>query len=261
MARRKEKLLVGSALAYLALLLSARSRWGGGEDDLGENVDYCCNRYCCCQLTCGRTGRMRNQGIGGGLAIEQNPVEPVGIASRRGGPVLFFVPFSVLIACLCFVLFPQVFCEQNRNILTCFSFFLINICSPVKYPFTSASGAVFAAALVLSCTTVFIAQLFNLAVTFNPTTERLIRTPSWSCIYPVTMFTGCTCDKWTIKFCLQQVWGDKLHLFAAKMEKLPSGTFDQFLWIKIEGYCCFANCVHKCFLRGKKDKSPHHMTA
>lgn len=106
MASRKEKLLVGSALVYLALLLPARSRWG--EDDLGENVDYCCNRYCCCQLTCGRTGRMRNQGVGGGLAVEQNPVEPVGIASRRGGPVLFLILFSVLFACLCFVPFPRV---------------------------------------------------------------------------------------------------------------------------------------------------------
>lgn len=28
--------------------------------DLGKNVDYCCNRYCCCQLTYGQSGRMRN---------------------------------------------------------------------------------------------------------------------------------------------------------------------------------------------------------
>lgn len=77
MARREENLLVGSALVYLALLLRARSQWG--VDDLGENVDYCCNRYCCCQLTCGRIGQTRNQRIGGWLEVEQNTVEPVGI--------------------------------------------------------------------------------------------------------------------------------------------------------------------------------------
>lgn len=152
---------MGSALVYLALLLPARSRWGG-KDDLGENVDYCCNRYCCCQLTCGRTGRMRNQGIGGGLAVEQNPVKPVGIASRRGNPVLYFCFLFCLLVCV-----SCEFLQAGSQHIDGFFFFLINICSPVKYPFTLALGAVFTAALVLPYTAVSIAQLFNLAVTLK----------------------------------------------------------------------------------------------
>lgn len=96
-------------------------------------MDYCCNRYCCCQLTCGRTGRMRNGGSG---AENKTPVGPVGTAS--GGSIEFFF----CCACSCFVRFPRVSARRIATYRRVFSFFLIDICSPVEYPFTPASGAV-----------------------------------------------------------------------------------------------------------------------
>lgn len=49
------------SLAYLDFcsqhsLAACRTQVG----DLDKNVAYCCNRYCCCQLTYGRSGRMSN---------------------------------------------------------------------------------------------------------------------------------------------------------------------------------------------------------
>lgn len=71
----------GGASHGLGLSLSGSSapsavlgRWGGGGD-LGENVDYCCNRYCCCQLTCSRTGRRRNWGSGWGSKTQLDLLE------------------------------------------------------------------------------------------------------------------------------------------------------------------------------------------
>lgn len=39
--------------------------------DLDKNVAYCCNRYCCCRLTYGHSGRMRNGRKGKGERISK----------------------------------------------------------------------------------------------------------------------------------------------------------------------------------------------
>lgn len=52
--------------------------------DLDRNVAYCCNRYCCCQLTSGQSRRMRNERKGNQKRITNTPLnQHAGLSSDR----------------------------------------------------------------------------------------------------------------------------------------------------------------------------------